>query len=166
MGTGLTILSERRTHAYRTAYLRDTWVARVSHRNRRECSFCNLLYCEGRVSWGSLEVHLRLTAVLLAAHATNNIESVQYVLKIFTAILADTIRMMNPSACWFPAPNCHSQCFNHQSPFHVAVHRSVHNLTGKQIEYHGQVHPTLASPDIGNVRNIACVMLFDIKFTI
>jgi len=66
----------------------------------------------------------------------------------------------------FPTPHSHPQCFNYQSPIHLAVHGPTDNLTGKQVKYHGKVQPALTGPDIGDIRNISRVRLSGLEFTI
>jgi len=72
-------------------------------------------------------------------------------LKLVTAILAASIRMEDQARFRVPPEPRHAQRIGHQAGLHVGCHAPAGHVSAMQVDYSGQVQPTLIGGDVGNV---------------
>jgi hypothetical protein len=59
--------------------------------------------------------------------------------------------MMDQARCWAASLDRHGQCRPGELGTHMVAHRPAKDVPGEPVEDHGQVQPTFADWDVGNV---------------
>jgi hypothetical protein len=104
--------------------------------------------------------------VALTAHTANKVVSLEFVLIVFTGILAASVRVMDdPIGLWIIADS-HRQSIQCEFTFHSVAHGPTHDTTWSKIHDGRKVKPSFGSENIGDISQPNPVRFFDIKITI
>ena len=109
-----------------------------------------------------------VVTVSLPAHAASDPVLSKDRLVIEAGILAPAIAMADEpvTSLRLSLPNGGIQRFERQSPLQIGLHRPADHAPRPQVQDHGQVEPTLARPEVGDVAGPAGVRRLDLEILI
>src|SRR5881392_241430 len=93
-----------------------------------------------------------IPAVCLAAHRWGDGGGLQDLAVIAGGVLTAAIRMMDQARPRAASLECHGEGGNGEFGAQMLAHRPADDLASEQVEDHGQVEPTFAGRDVGDIR--------------